>query len=192
LNPTLPLISSATNSGNATDIVMYVPSAIGAIEIQSQSRDIDPLAIWNSLDLTTNFANISNNHAMTVKNQSAFLGIDNRLPIQIRSMNLARDSGGAAITTVRIYRNAVTAGALTYSDVDINNSPVQTSTTTTTITSTNAERSYSMSVNTTSVLIPFEPGEMIIYPGESIAIAVQDNGASQVTFSATINWEELF
>jgi hypothetical protein len=92
---------------------------------------------------------------------------------------------------VRLYRTATTAGALVYGDIDATNSPVEASATTTTITAGSAERTYSATAGSLPT-INFEPGELVLQPGETLVIGVQDSGVQSTDVVATVNWSEQF
>lgn len=194
LNPTLKLLARIANLGNNTNLKLSTPSALGALEGQTDSSYYNPLNVPNSFDRLATISDANNNHFLTIRDKETFLGVNNRVPIQLTSLTLSRAGGATTATSViiRLYKNATTAGALSYVDVDTLNSPVDTSITSTTITSTNSERSYSLSQNTTQQTIFFKPGELLLVPGESLSIGVQDSGVQATDVSITINWEELF
>lgn len=194
LNPTLKLFSRIANLGNNTNIVMFTPSALGALEGHTESQFYNPLDVPNTMDSLKTFADANNNHLLTVRNKSTFLGVSNRVPVQINSIYFSRAGGAGTATnsTLRIYRNASTTGTLSFTDIDSLNSPVDTSVTTTIITSTNAEKSYAVSSNNPQIPIEFHPGELILNPGESISIGVQDSGVQSTECAVTANWDELF
>lgn len=194
LNPTLKLIAKISNLGNNTNIHLSTPSSLGALEGHTDSDFYNPLNVSNSFDTILAVSDTNNNHLATIRNSQSFLGANNRIPAQITSITVSR-AGGAGTSTntiFRIYRNASTAGALSFVNVDTLNSPMSDSNTATTITSSNAERSYSLSQNTTQSTIQFKSGEFIINPGESISVGVQDSGGQATDVAITINWEELF
>lgn len=194
LNPTLKMFARIANTGNNTNLVLKTASALGALEGHTESSFYNPLNVSNSFDVLATYSNANNNHLATIRNKNTFLGVANRVPVQISSITVSRAGGAttAASSTIRLYRNATTAGALSFVDVDTLNSPVDTSLSTTTITSTNAERSYTLSQNTTQLTIQFRSGEFLLNPNESLSIGVQDSGVQSTDVSVTINWDELF
>lgn len=194
LNPTLKLFARIANLGNSTSIRLLTPSALGALEGHTDSSFYNPLNVSNSFDRLATFTDANNNHLATIRNKEIFLGTNNRIPIQITSITISRAGGAATATSVvaRLYRNATTAGALSYTDIDTINSPVDISSTATTITSSNAERSYTFSQNTTQQTIFFKPGELIVNPGETLSVGIQDSGVQSTDTTVTINWDELF
>jgi hypothetical protein len=129
-----------------------------------------------------------------LRNNAEINSITNRVPMEVRSIDISRSSSGAssASTTLRIYRNATTAGALTWVDFDATNSPAATSITTTTITSATAERSYGLSQTFSARTITFGAHELVIQPGENIAIGILNSGSQSTDFVVTINWIEQF
>lgn len=191
LNPTLPLFAEVLNSGNNTDVSLMTPSAMAALEGES-STPYNPLNVGNSFDALATFANTSNDHLLTIRNKSTFGGVANRVPVMITVLNIGRSASGANTSTIRLYRNATTAGVLTFADIDTNNSPVEVSTTTTTITSVNAERAYSVTSSVTAQSIEFKDQELILQPGESLSIGIQDGGVQSTDFVVTTNWLEQF
>lgn len=191
LNPTLPLFAEVLNSGNNTDVVLKTPSALAALEGETGDA-FNPLDVHNTFDASATFANISNNHFISLRNKATFAGVANRVPIEIRSINIARSASGANTSNVRLYRNATTAVGLTYNDIDTNNSPVEASNTTTTVTSTNPEYAYTITANVTLQPIVFESNELVLQPGESLTIGVQNSGVQSTDFVVTANWVEKF
>lgn len=191
LNPTLPLFAEVINAGNASNLSLYTPSALAAVEGQPEAG-AHPLNVPNSFDASATFSNTSNNHLLTIRNKSTFGAITNRVPVQINSITFARGSAGAASSTVRIYRNATTAGTRTYVDVDATNSPVDTSVTTTTISSANPERRYTVTSTVTLVTLQFKPGELVLDPGDAISLGVLNASNAGTDHVTTVNWEELF
>lgn len=189
LNPTLRLLARNRNLGNNSNVIMYTPSALGALDGIVESGYSNPLNISNSQDMLDTYSDTNNNHILTIRNKAIFAGQANRVPIRIKSIVISRGASGAQTTRIRMYRNATTTGALSFTDVDASNSPVDTSVTVTTITSTNAERSYAVSQATTQLYLP---DEIYIHPGESISFGVQDSGVQSTEVVITVNWEELF
>jgi hypothetical protein len=192
MNPTLPIFAEIANTGNNTNMVMYSPSAVAGIEGATHLGFHNPLDIWNGTDTSATFSDTNNNHFISVQNKTTIGSIANRVPVQIKSIELSRGSGGAAGATIRIYKSATTAGARSYTDVDATNSPVSYSTTTTTITGGTIERSYSMPSSLTSRTIALENGELTLLPGEIYTIGVQDSTAAGTDFIVNVNWQELF
>ena len=191
LNPTLPLFAQVANSGNASNIQLYTPSAMGGQEGQPEPP-FNPLDVANSYNALATFADTNNNHLLTIHNKATFSGVANRVPVSVRSITLARSSAGATLTTLRLYRNATFGGALVYADIDTNNSPVEASATTTTVTGGTVERTYVLGNSTTTLQIDFEVGELMLGPNDTLTIAVQDNIASGTVVSGVVNWFEEF
>lgn len=194
LNPTLKLFARISNTGNNTNIRPSTPSALAGLEGQPDSEFYNPLNVPNSFDASVALSDANNNHLATIRNNQTFLGVTNRVPVQITSITFSRAGGAttSANSVIRLYRNATTAGVRTFANVDALNSPVETSSTATTITSTNPERGYSLSQSSSPLNIYFKPGELVLNPGESISIGCQDSGVQSTDVSITVNWEELF
>lgn len=191
LNPTLPLMAEVANTGNNTNIQLFTPSAMGCLEGVT-GEFINPLDVNNSFDAAATFANTSNNHLVTIRNKATFAGIANRVPISVQGLNMGRSASGANTSNIRLYRNATTTIPLVYADIDTNNSPVEASITTTTITSTNAERAYIVTNSVTAQAIDYVDGTVVLQPGESITIGVQDGGVQSTDFVGTLNWNERY
>lgn len=189
LNPTLPIFGEVANTGNNTDIVAYSPSAAAFVE-GNVGDYANPLDVFNSYDTTATFANTSRNHLLTIRNKSTFLTVTNRVPVQINSITFSRGAG-ATLTALKLVKNATTAGALTYADIDTNNSPVDASATTTTVTAGTIERAYSTPAGALPTIV-FNPGEMILYPGEALTLECVNSGVQSTEVVTTINWSELF
>jgi hypothetical protein len=192
LNPTLPLFAEIKNTGNSTNLTLISPSALASIEGLS-NPGFNPLDVFNSFDRSASFSDANNNHLITIRNKTTFGGAANRVPIEITDMSIGRSQTGSPLTRIRLHRNATTAIALTYSDIDTNNSPVEASITTTTLTSSTPERQYVLTdTGTTQPHIPFSPGSLILQPGESLTVEVQNSLVQVVEVAATLNWKEMF
>lgn len=192
LNPTLPLFAEIANTGNNTDMVMYSPSAVAGTEGNVHVGFHNPLDVWNTVDAVATYSDVNNNHFITIQNKSTFNTLANRIPVYVKSIELSRGSGGSNGATIRFYENATTAGVRTYNDVDTNNSPVATSVTATTITGGTVTRTYSMPSSRTGIQLEFEDGEIVILPGSTLTIAVQDSQVAGTDFTVNVNWQELF
>jgi hypothetical protein len=191
LNPTMPLMAEVANTGNNTNIRLLTPSAAGFLE-GVIGEFINPLDVNNSFDAAATFADTNNNHLLTIRNKATFGVVPNRVPVAISGVNIGRSAAGANTTNMRLYRNATFAGALTYADIDTNNSPIEASVTTTTITSLNAERAYIVTNNVTAQAIDFRDGTFILAPGETLTIGIQNDGVPGTDIVTTLNWTERF
>jgi len=191
LNPTLPVTAWIKNKGNNTNLVLYTPSAVGGLEGHPASDYSHPLNVYNSYDLSVAISNTNNNHVISLKNNTLLNGVKNKVAIQINSIQAYIVGGGAPVSTLRLYRNANTAIARTYTDINPGNSPIAVSTTTTTITSSNPERAFILS-SSIPINQSFLPGEFVIDPEEILTIGAQNSSAAGTTLVLTINWSELF
>lgn len=191
LNPTLPLMAEVGNNGNNTNLRLLTASAVGFLEGVT-GEFINPLDVNNSFDAAATFGDTNNNHLMTIRNKTTFGGVSNRVPISIQGLNIGRGAAGANASNVRLYRNATFAGALVYADIDANNSPIEASATTTTITSTNAERAYIITNSVTAQAIDYTDGALVLQPGESLTIGIEDSNAPNTDLVGTLNWNERF
>lgn len=192
LNPTLPLMAEIKNTGNNTNLIMYSPSALGATEGYTEQVS-NPLDVARGEGANGSFNNTNNNHAFTIRNKTtAFAGsLTNRVPIRVRNISIGRGTSSVDASTFRIYKNATFAGALTYTDIDANDSPVEYSSTTTTISTGNIEYNFQLMSGGASVFAEFNQG-ILIYPGETLTIAVQNSSATTTFWAAAFNWDELF
>lgn len=191
LNPTLPLFAYVANTGNATNMTLQTPSAVGFLQ-GGIDETFSPLELQNTTDTIKTIADANNNQALTIRNNTTIGAIANRVPMELRSVSFTRGSSGANTSTIRFYRNATFAGALTYTDVDANNSPAQFSATATTVTSTNPERAYTITGSSTFPPIIFEHGELVLYPNDTLTISIQNSGVQSTDFAITMNWAEQF
>lgn len=192
LNPTLPIMAEVGNTGNATDIQLLTPSAAAFIE-GTTSAPVNPLNVYNSVNAVATFADTNNNHVITIRNKATFGGVANRIPVSIANFTLGRSQAGAPLTTVRLYRDATFAGALTFTDIDTNSSPVEYSTTTTTITGGTSERTYLLTDNASSLItVPLTDDSFVLLPGQMLTIAMQNSSNVSTVVAATLNWVEEF
>ena len=194
LNPTIKITARVQNTGNTSAIRLYSPSATGATEGITKSKYTSPLDISNSYNANATYTDANKNHLLTIRNKITLNGVENRVPIRITSIDLSRQGGAgtAQTTTVQIHKNAVTASALTFTDIDTPNSPAEASATTTTITSSSPRRTYLMSLNSTDKFIDLSDEAILVLPGESLSISIQDSGVQSTQFFGTANWVEEF
>lgn len=194
LNPTLPLWAEAINTGNTSSIVLQTPSGAAFSEGSTSDTSINPLDIFRSFDNTASFNNTSVNHLLTIRNKATYGGAANRMPVVIRDITIARATSGAGLSRFRIYKNAATAGTLTFVDVDTANSPVDTSVTTTTVTTatTLAERTYALSTADTISHFDLLEGELVLQPGESLTFAVDNSQSTSTETIVSVVWCEQF
>lgn len=191
LNPTLPLYAYVANSGNNTNVTLKTASAGGFLHGGVEAK-VSPLDVPGNYDASTNIANQNNNHVLTISNKATYVGANNRLPVEVKSINLSRGSAGASNSVVRIYKTATTSIPLVYADYDSTNSPIEVSNTTATIVTGDSLRSYTITSNDTHQAIYFGVNELVVYPGEKLHISVQNNQNTGTDFVFTINWNELF
>lgn len=201
-NPTLPVSAEAWNGDNAYNVVLYTPSAMAFLEGEDE-LPLHPLDLYSPIDASGVFANTSVNHALTIRNKSLYtvaLGtpnttVDNQIPCELRSMVLSRGSAGATRSKIQMYRNAVTAGALTYTDYETLNSPLDYSITTTTIntgSSPAAERTYYLSDGAAQLPLNFLPGQIELLPGESMTWAWENGGTQSTEWAITAEMREKY
>jgi hypothetical protein len=188
LNPTLPLYAQVLNTGNTSNLTLSSPSAVGFTEGQTEST-ANPLDLYRSRDATATFSDTNNNHLLTIRNKSTFNSLVNRLPVLLRSLSIGRGAAGAATSSFRLYRNATFAGALVYTDVHATNSPVEYSATSTTITSTDPIATFSLAEG--NLIVPYN-GEIVLQPGDTLTVGVQDSTAPGTVVAGTFNWVEQF
>lgn len=191
LNPTLPLRAEITNTGNTSNLTLYTPSAVAAVEGVYETPH-NPLDLAGSTDAAVTFADTNNNHILTIRNKATYGGVANRIPVRISGINMSRAASGAPTSTVRLYKNATTAGTRTYADYDTDNSPVDISSTTTTVSAGTAFRTYTVTDASTARDVVFTNGELVLSPGESLTIAAQNSGVQSTAGVAGVNWVEQF
>jgi hypothetical protein len=194
LNPTLPLWAEAINTGNTSSLVLQTPSGVAFSEGATSDTSLNPLDIYRSFDNTATFNNTNVNHLTTIRNKATYGGTANRMPVVIREITIARGASGANLSRFRVYKNAATAGTLTFVDVDTNNSPVDTSITTTTVTTATslAERTYALSTADTLSHFDFLEGEIVLQPGESLTVAVDNSQNISTETIVSVAWCEQF
>lgn len=195
LNPTLQIFAEVANTGNNTNLTMETPSAIAGTQGYPGDEVHSPLNVYRPFDVSATYADTNNNKILSIRNKStAFAGaVNNRVPVAIRSIDLSRSSSGAATSTVRVYKSVTTsADPLTFTDVDTNNSPVATNVVAATITTGSSEYSYTVSSADTGRSIQFDNGQLVLYPGDTLTIAIQASGNQSTTYTVTVNWEEQF
>lgn len=193
LSPTLPLFAEIKNTGNNTNMVLYTPSALGAIEGKTGNGG-PPLNIHRSQSRTITVADTANNHLFSLKNNSlAYTGpVVNRIPVLITSVILSRENNNVKGSTFYLYKTMTTAGVLTYTDVDTSHSPISTSNTSTTISTGTPIFQITLPAGITPFNILTNNTEIILMPGETLTISCSNSSVTSTDLSTTIFWEELF
>ncbi len=188
-NPTLPLYAYIANTGNATNMTMRTPSALGGSEGHYEQPS-NPLDVYNSADAQATIATAIQTHILSIRNKTSVNSITNQVPIVINNIFLGRATAGATLSTFKLYKVATFAGALTFADIDGNNSPIEFSTTSTTYSTGNPI--YSIPLAGGNIAIDLKDGQIVLQPNEYLYATITNSGVQSTDVSIAFNWRELF
>ncbi len=184
LNPSFPILWSAENTSNNTNITVKGASCVG--EIEGKIVYLGPTnAIGNTkTGVTTTFTNI-----LTIRNKSSYQSQTNRTPINLLKYTIAVDGNKPA--EYELVLNTTLGGTPSYTDISTNTSVVDYDTAGTTLTGGQvidfgvlaaAGAASEAGINTTDI---------ILSPGDTLTLAVR---ATSTTTDVTvaIRWVEDF
>lgn len=194
LNPTFPLMAENKNTGNSTDVVMYTPSALGALENgHTRINNPDPLAVPRSSDGTATISATTVQHLYSLQNKSIAYtgGLTNHAPMKIASIDISRIATSGT-SQIKLWKDITTSVPLVFTDVSTADSPAAVSVTSTLVTSTDSLRTYGMDSTTTTRFINLIDEDFVVYPGETFSISTTNSSVQSTAFIFSINWFELF
>ena len=167
---------------------MKIGSVMAAVEGQPGGNVLNPLDFPHSFSRTATWSNADNTLFMAITNPTTFNGRTNRVPLRMSSLNLGREAAGPKFSVIRLYKSPTLSGALTQAAIESGLSPATSAVDAVTITAGTAIRSYILTNATTLLEAKFEPGEIVVYPGENMVVAVQNAAATAGDISISTNW----
>ena len=186
-NPTLPIMASIENTSNATDLVMYTPSAMAFVEGKVENPPpVHPLTLSRTL-VAADTGITTQHNVLTISNQAEWQSIANRVRVKVRRLSVGVD--GIKNVTIRITRNTTLGGTPSYSDYSANTSPVQFDTAGTTLTNGTVVFAGTLQ-KVDSAEYNLDDWDVSAAPGERLTISAASTGAADVDIA--LNWSELF
>jgi hypothetical protein len=184
LNPSFPILWSAENTTNTTNIT--VKGASCCAEVEGKIEYLGPInAIGNSkTGVTTTLTNI-----LTIRNKSTYQSITNRTPVNILKYSSSVDGNKPA--EFELVKNTTLGGSPSYTDISTNTSVIEYDTAGTTLTGGQTIDFATLASSGSLSESGTQTSDIILLPGETLTIAVR---ASATTTDATvgIRWVEDF
>jgi hypothetical protein len=184
LNPSFPILWSAKNTTNTTNIT--VKGASCCAEIEGKIEYLGPTnAIGNSkTSVTTTFTNI-----ITIRNKSTYQTLTNRTPINILKYSISVD--GTKPAEFQLVKNTTLGGTPSYTDISANTSVIEYDTAGTTLTGGQSIDFGTLGATGSASEGNTQTTDIILLPSETLTLAVR---ATQSTTDATaaIRWVEDF
>ena len=189
-NPSFPFFANAVNTGNTTNLIMYVGSVgvfiSGVREFLGAAWGTDSLK--NSITAETNLLNI--------RNCTTYNGVANTGLLRFRSLSCATDNGNG-IATIR-FKSGVTLGGVPVF-TPINGSTADNGVT---ITSGNSISSFDVAgtgttgnlisnvcmARNTNLVYDLTPFNLFLSPGNTLTITAFSTAAASI--QVAINWNE--
>ncbi len=183
-NPTLPLCIQVKNTTNTSDVVIKVGSMGGFVE----GRDVLP-GLPHALSAELIGAGTTETPIMTIHSHDIYQSTLNRVRIKMTSGRMSVD--GTKNTIVRVRKNAILTGPVSFTALDSNTSTIHRDTTATGV-SGGVVVFTEAAEKVGSVPIDFEQLGISLVAPEFLTITAQATSASTIDVIASINWQELF
>lgn len=182
-NPVLPILAEATNTSNASNIVVKSASAIGGADADDGEA---PLRVHHTFD-GSKLSVTSEQPIFTIRNSTTFGGATNTVFVGPEILAIAAD--GNKPTFIRGYTNPTITSTSQYVALSTGTSVVQTNTVSTSATGGTLVFSVPLA-KAGQMLVDAEGYSISLKPGEHFTITGQSSVASDVYVSLT--WEEFF
>ena len=183
-NPTLPLFASAKNTSNTTDIVLKIGSMGGFVE----GRNILP-GLPHALSVESTSIGTTETPIMTLHSHDIYQSTINRVEIKMTSGRVSAD--GSKNSIIRIRKNAVITGPVSFSALDSNISTIHRDTAATGVSGGTVVFEEAIE-KIGSVPIDLEKIGVTMVAPDFLTLTIQATGASTVDVIGTLNWQELF
>lgn len=181
-NPSLPVTFSATNTSNATNIVVKVGSAAAFVE-----GDIQDIGLVNCIN-NQKTAVTTQVNLLTIRNNASFGGVSNKKFIQPLHLSIANTSNVDGI--FKLVFNTTLGGSPSYTDISTATSVVSYDTAGTTVTGGRLIAAYYLNGNT-NVEIDLSTLPIVLNNLDILTISATSAGAA-ITASGSISWSEQF
>jgi len=187
-NPTLPLCIFAVNTSNTSDIVVKSSSLAGFVEGREEN-----LGISSSVNDVKTVTVTTEEPVLTFRVKEVYQGRLNRVRVTPKLLSLTSSLVPAnAVTTFRIYTDAIPTNGAAYSDVDTQNSVVEFDIAATDFLEGTLITQFTLTKLETKV-IDIKDIARSILPGQTVLITAQPssaNAGNQAGVSVTM--DELF
>ena len=182
-NPTLPLFVSSKNISNTSDILLKVGSMGGFTE---GKNILDGLP--HSLSVEVSGIGDSETPVMSIHPHDIYQGTVNRVKIKMTIASISVE--GTKPATIRLRKNAITTGPVSYSALDSNISTIHRDTTATGV--SGGTIVYSQSIEKVGhATVNLEQLGITLSPSDFLTLSIEASSGFIDTV-CTLNWQELF
>ena len=183
-NPTLPLSASVKNTSNTSDMILKIGSMGGFVE----GRDTLP-GLPHALSVESTSIGVTEVPIMTLHSHDIYQSTINRVKIKMTSGRVSAD--GTKNSIIRVRKNAVLTGPVSFSALDSNISTIHRDTSATGVSGGVVVFEEAIE-KVGSVLIDLEKIGVTMVAPDFLTLTIQATGASTVDVIGTLNWQELF
>jgi len=181
VNPTMTFGIQATNTTNATNVVVKA-SSVGVFIVGSRERIGSTYGVNNNKSVGTTETNL-----LTIRNNTTMNSVTNQAQIRIRSLSLATSANVPVV--YKLTKNATLGGVPAYTNIDATNSCAAYDTAGTTITGGNVQFNTTVGANG-NVFVDLTEFDIFLAPGDTLTVSVASiSGGAQASVAA-INWNE--
>ncbi len=183
-NPTLPLYVSVKNTSNTSDIVLQTSSMGGFVEGRDTLQGIP-----HSLNIETTGIGVTETPVMSIHSHDIYQSTINRVKIKMTLGNVSVD--GSKNSIIRIRKNAVLTGPVSFSPLDLTISTIHTDTGATGVSGGTIVFATGLGKVDEAIVNLETLGIELIAP-EFLTLSVQATGAASIDAVSSLNWQELF
>lgn len=181
INPTMTFGIQATNTTNATNIVVKNAS-VGVFIIGARERIGSTYGLNNFKSIATTDTNI-----ITIRNNTTMNSVTNQAQIRIRSLSV---STVAAVPVVfKLIKNTTLGGVPAYTDVDATNSCAARDIAGTTVTGGNTQFNTTVGANG-NAFIDLTEFDIFLAPSETLTCTAASISGAAANHVVAINWNE--
>jgi len=180
--PSLPFQVESSNTTNATDVVIKVPS------LSAYTQGITSNAAFLTHGSSNSVTAVSAERAiLTIRNNATFASVTNYIRISPKIVSITSD--GTKSSTFAIYRNATLGGTPNFVDFNSNSSVVAIDKAGTTVTGGTLIATFDIG-KVSNEIINLDFSSIILHPGDTMTISVASSSNTDAT--ASITWQERF
>ncbi len=183
-NPTLPLYIESRNSSNISDIIVKVGSMGGFVE----GRDTLP-GLPHAINNTVTGISNTETPILTIHPHDIYQSTLNRVKIKMISSNISIE--GTKTSIIRIRKNAVITGPVSFSALDSDISTIRVDTTATGISGGTVVFSTG-AAKLDKILIDLEKLGITLAAPDYLTLTVEGTAVTSIEAVAGFNWQELF
>lgn len=183
-NPTLPLYVSSKNTSNTTDIVLKVGSMGGFVEGRNVLKGLP-----HSLSVETTGIGITETPVMTIHSHDIYQGTINRVKIKMTVGSVSVD--GTKNSIIRVRKNAVITGPVSFTPLDSNVSTIHRDTTATGV--SGGTIIFATGAGKIDELVfDLEKLGIELAAPDFLTVTIQATAAANIDAVSTLNWLEQF